>query len=117
MSSTKVPCRCQTKPRDSTSLQEIRSVDIPKASYAVAPLDAATALQNQSFESTSVMRAWIGMFFLTERIVYFLNTVHCYNTLEEYYYEIQIHKALCDFTVETGYCLLKESLPPRHIRE
>ncbi len=22
--------------------------------------------------------------FLTERIVYFLNTVHCYNTLEEY---------------------------------
>jgi hypothetical protein len=50
--------------------------------------------------------------FLTERIVYFLNTVHCYNTLEEYYYEIQIHKALCDFTVETGYCWLKESLPP-----
>jgi hypothetical protein len=38
--------------------------------------------------------------FLTERIVYFLNTVHCYNILEEYYYyEIQIHKALCDFTV------------------
>ncbi len=36
--------------------------------------------------------------FLTERIVYFLNTVHCYNILEEYYYyEIQIHKALCDF--------------------
>ncbi len=57
-------------------------------------------------------------FFLTERIVYFLNTVHCYNILEEYYYyEIQIHKALCDFTVETGYCWLKESLPPRHIRE
>jgi hypothetical protein len=23
------------------------------------------------------------IFFLTERIVYFLNTVHCYNTLEE----------------------------------
>ncbi len=58
-----------------------------------------------------------GKVFSTERIVYFLNTVHCYNTLEEYYYEIQIHKALCDFTVETGYCWLKESLPPRHIRE
>ncbi len=33
--------------------------------------------------------------------------------LEEYcYYEIQIHKALCDFTVEKGYCWLKEGLPP-----
>jgi hypothetical protein len=53
------------------------------------------------------------LFFLTEGIVYFLNTVHCYNILEEYYYyEIQIHKALCDFTVETGFCWLKESLPP-----
>ncbi len=42
-------------------------------------------------------------FFLTERIVYFLNTVHCYNLLEEYcYYEIQIHKALCEFAVEKG---------------
>jgi hypothetical protein len=59
MSSTKVPCRCQTKPRDSTLLQEISSVDIPKASYAVAPLGAGTALQNQSFESTRVVRAWI----------------------------------------------------------
>jgi hypothetical protein len=51
-------------------------------------------------------------FFLTERIVYFLNTVHYYNTLKEYYYEIQLHKALNDFAVETGYCWLKESLPP-----
>ncbi len=52
-------------------------------------------------------------FFLTERIVYFLNTVHCYNLLEEYcYYEIQIHKALCEFAVEKGYCWLKEGLPP-----
>ncbi len=56
--------------------------------------------------------------FLTESIVYFLNTVHCYNILEEYYYyEIQMHKALCDFAVEKGYCWLKEGLPPRHIRE
>jgi hypothetical protein len=56
--------------------------------------------------------------FLTERIVYFLNTVHCYNLLEEYcYYEIQRHKALCEFAVEKGYCWLKEGLPPRHIRE
>ena len=52
-------------------------------------------------------------FFLTERIVYFLNTVHCYNILEEYcYYEIQIHKALCEFAVEKGYCWLKEASPP-----
>ncbi len=56
-------------------------------------------------------------FFLTERIVYFLNTVHCHNILKEYYYEIQLHKALYDFTVETGYCWFKESLPPQHIRE
>jgi hypothetical protein len=54
--------------------------------------------------------------FLTERIVYFLNTVHCYNILEEYCnYEIQIHRALCDFAVEKGCCWLKEGLPPRHI--
>jgi hypothetical protein len=54
--------------------------------------------------------------FLTERIVYFLNTVHCYNILGEYcYYEIQIHKALCEFAVEKGYCWLKEGLPPTHI--
>jgi hypothetical protein len=33
--------------------------------------------------------------------------------LEEYcYYEIQILKALCEFTVKKGYCWLKESLPP-----
>ncbi len=38
--------------------------------------------------------------------------MHCYNTLEEYYYEVQLHKALYDFTVETGYCWFKESLPP-----
>ncbi len=51
--------------------------------------------------------------FLTERIVYFLNTVHCYNILEEYYYyEIQIHKALCDFAVDKGYCWLEEGPPP-----
>ncbi len=51
--------------------------------------------------------------FLTERIVYFLNTVHCYNILEEYYYyELQLHKVLCDFAVDKGYCGLKESLPP-----
>ena len=51
--------------------------------------------------------------FLTERIVYFLNTVHCYNILEEYYcYEIQLHKALFDFAVDKGYCWLKEGLPP-----
>jgi hypothetical protein len=49
--------------RGSTLLQEISSVDIPKASYAVASLGAATAFQNQSFESTSIMRAWIGMWF------------------------------------------------------
>jgi hypothetical protein len=61
---------------------------------------------------------WHNKNVLTERIVYFLNTVHCYNILEEYYYyEIQIHKALCDFAVEKGYCWLKEGLPPRHIRE
>ncbi len=31
----------------------------------------------------------------------FLNTVHCYKLLENYcYYEIQIHKALCEFVVE-----------------
>jgi hypothetical protein len=30
-------------------------------------------------------------FFLTEGIVYFLNTVHCYNILEEYFhYEIRV---------------------------
>ncbi len=50
--------------------------------------------------------------FLTERIVYFLNTVHCYNTLEEYYYEIQLRKALYDFTVETGYFGLRKASPP-----
>jgi hypothetical protein len=51
--------------------------------------------------------------FLTKCIVYFLNTVHCYNILEEYcYYEIQIHKALCEFPVKKGYCWLKEGLPP-----
>ncbi len=34
----------------------------------------------------------------------FLNTVHCYNLLEDYCnYEIQIHKALCEFAVEKGY--------------
>jgi hypothetical protein len=33
--------------------------------------------------------------FLTERIVYFLSTVQCYNILEIYYcYEIQKHRAL-----------------------
>ncbi len=33
--------------------------------------------------------------------------------LEEYcYYEIQIHKALCEFAVKKGYCWLKEGLPP-----
>jgi hypothetical protein len=59
----------------------------------------------------------VELFFLTERIVYFLNTVHWYNNLEEYcYYEIQIHKALCEF-VKKGYCWLKEGLPPRHIRK
>jgi hypothetical protein len=43
----------------------------------------------------------------------FLNTVHCYNLLEDYcYYEIQIHKALCEFAVEKGYCWLKEASPP-----
>jgi hypothetical protein len=52
-------------------------------------------------------------FFLTERIVYFLNTVHCYNNLEKYYYyEIQLHKALFDFAVDKGYCWLEEGLPP-----
>jgi hypothetical protein len=62
------------------------------------------------------MAPTVGKIFLTERIVYFLNTVHCYNILEEYcYYEIQIHKALCDFAVEKGYCWLKEGLPPPHI--
>jgi hypothetical protein len=61
-----------------------------------------------------------GGTFLTEGIVYFLNRVHCYNILEEYcYYEIQIHKALCEFAVEKGYCWLKEGLPPHdtYIRE
>ncbi len=43
----------------------------------------------------------------------FLNTVHCYNLLENYcYYEIQIHKALCEFVAEKGYCWLKEASPP-----
>jgi hypothetical protein len=32
-----------------------------------------------------------------------------------YYYEIQIHKALCEFAAEKGYCWLKEGLLPRHI--
>jgi hypothetical protein len=33
--------------------------------------------------------------------------------LEEYcYYEIQTHKALCEFAVKKGYCWLKEGLPP-----
>ncbi len=55
----------------------------------------------------------ILLLFLTECIVYFLNTVHCYNILEEYcYYEIQLHKGLCDFAVQKGYCCLKEGLPP-----
>jgi hypothetical protein len=32
---------------------------------------------------------------------------------EEYcYYEIQIHKALCEVAVKKGYCWLKEGLPP-----
>ncbi len=52
----------------------------------------------------------VELFFLTERIVYFLNTVHCYNTLVEYYYEIQIHKALCNFTVKR--LLLVKGKPP-----
>jgi hypothetical protein len=46
-------------------------------------------------------------FFLTEGIVYFLNTVHYYKI-----YEIQLHKALCEFAVKKGYCWLKEGLPP-----
>jgi hypothetical protein len=33
--------------------------------------------------------------------------------LEDYcYYEIQIHKALCEFVVEKGYSWLKEASPP-----
>jgi hypothetical protein len=56
---------------------------------------------------------WLQNIILTERIVYFLNTVHCYNILEKYYYyEIQLHKALFDFAVDKGYCRLKEGLPP-----
>ncbi len=54
--------------------------------------------------------------FLTECIVYFLNTVHCYNSLKEYcYYEIHLHRALCDFAVQKGYCCLKGGPPPQHI--
>ena len=57
-------------------------------------------------------------FFLTERIVYFLNTVHCYNVLEEYCYnEIQIHNSLCEFVAKKGYCWLKKGLPPLHLRK
>ncbi len=53
-----------------------------------------------------------GIFFnRTYRL--FLNTVHCYNLLEDYcYYEIQIHKALCEFVVEKGHCWFKEASPP-----
>ncbi len=58
----------------------------------------------------------VSFFYITECIVYFLNTVHCYNSLEEYcYYEVQLHKALCDFAVQKGYCCLKEGSPPQHI--
>ncbi len=52
-------------------------------------------------------------FFFNRTYRLFLNTVHCYNLLEDYcYYEIQIHKALCEFAVEKGYCWLKEASPP-----
>jgi hypothetical protein len=54
-----------------------------------------------------------GKFFFYRTYRLFLNTVHCYNLLEDYcYYEIQIHKALCEFAVEKGYCWLKEASPP-----
>jgi hypothetical protein len=44
-------------------------------------------------------------FFFNRTYRLFLNTVHCYNLLENYCcYEIQIHKELCEFVVEKSYC-------------
>jgi hypothetical protein len=58
-----------------------------------------------------------GRFFFNRKYRLFLNTVHCYKLLEDYcYYEIQIHKALCEFVVEKGLLLVKRGLPPRHIK-
>jgi hypothetical protein len=52
------------------------------------------------------------IFFLTGHIVYFLNTVQCYNILKVYCcYEIQKHKALCEFVVEKGLLLVKRKPP------
>jgi hypothetical protein len=51
--------------------------------------------------------------FLPERIVYLLNTVQCYNILEIYCcYELQKHKALCEFVIEKGLLLVKGKPAP-----
>ncbi len=53
----------------------------------------------------------LRIFLTKERIVYFLNTVQCYTVLEIYCcYEIQKHKALCEFVVEKGLLLVERML-------
>ncbi len=71
--------------------------------------------------NTNIWYMHLEYIFVCMYIQYFFNRTYrlfseysaLLQNLEEYcYYEIQIHKALCEFAVKKGYCWLKEGLPP-----
>jgi hypothetical protein len=72
---------------------------------------------NPSSLITNIFAKFAEKFFLTGRIVYFLNTVQCYNIFGIYcWYEIQNVRRCVNLLLKKGFLLVKRRPPPPHIR-